>query len=142
VGQRSARGAARAAEEEASRGVTIKELLAAKKAGRHKRDDVLVDLRLQRPLWVDARADDQGPRRAARATRIGCARALEKFAKSPAAGDPRRRPVVAGSAHASSFTEAARTFASAVDWNQFRKAIGVTLTQLLEDVCIRSGRRS
>jgi integrase len=31
--------------------VTVRELLAAKKAGRHKRDDVLVDLRLQRPLW-------------------------------------------------------------------------------------------
>jgi integrase len=31
--------------------VTIRELLAAKKAGRIRRDDVLIDLRLQRPLW-------------------------------------------------------------------------------------------
>jgi integrase len=36
--------------------VTIRELLAAKKAGRLRRDDVLIDLRLRRPLWATLEA--------------------------------------------------------------------------------------
>lgn len=111
--------------------VTIRELLAAKKAGRHRRTDVLIDVRLQRPLWdvleamTDARPGGKTYHRRLRASR-------EKFAKTAAAGalgpkavvEDLRKLDVAG---------VRKSFISAADWNQFRKMIGVTLSQLLED---------
>lgn len=111
--------------------VTVKELLASKKAGRHKRDDVLVDLRLQRPLWSTLEQmvkDRPGGARYKRRLRAS----LEKFAKSPAAGMLGVRAVV-GDLRKVNFTELRPHFGGAVDWNQFRKMLGVTLTQLLED---------
>jgi integrase len=111
--------------------VTIQELLAAKKAGRHKRDDVLVDLRLQRGLWETLEQmikDRPGGTRYKRRLRASA----EKFAKSPAAGILGVRATIADLRRVK-FTELRAHFGGAVDWNQFRKMLGVTLTQLLED---------
>ncbi len=39
-----------------ARQITIKALVASRKGGRNRRDDLLVDLRLRRPLWTTLEA--------------------------------------------------------------------------------------
>jgi hypothetical protein len=105
--------------------------MAAKKMGRHRRGDVLVDVRLRRPLWstltemTKARPGGKAYHRRLRAS-------LEKFAKSPSAGALGAKAIVADLRKLDYRTVRAH-FDSAADWNQFRKMIGVSLTQLLED---------
>jgi integrase len=112
--------------------VTIKELLAAKKAGRHRRDDVLVDVRLQRPLWRTLELMTK-QRRGGVLYKRRLRASLEKFAKSAAAGTLGEKAVVQDLRKLQ--LETIRpVFASNADWNQFRKLIGVCLSELLEDV--------
>lgn len=111
--------------------VTIRELMLAKKSGRHRRTDVIVDVRLRRPLWdtlqkmTVARPGGKLYHRRLRAS-------LEKFAKSPTAGRLGTRAIVADLQKVD-YRDVRQHFASAADWNQFRKMIGVSLTELLED---------
>lgn len=111
--------------------VTIRELMAAKKQGRHRRADVLVDVRLRRPLWVTLQEMTQA-RPGGKLYHRRLRASLEKFAKSPTAGILGTRATVADLRKLDR-REVRKHFASAADWNQFRKMIGVALTQLLED---------
>lgn len=118
--------------------ITIRELMAAKKTNRHRRVDVLVDVRLQRPLWKTLSAMIE-QRRGAKAITDGTRyktrlrASLFKFAKSAPAG---ALGVHAKVADLGKLTLATirPVFDSAADWNQFRKMIGVCLSELLEDV--------
>lgn len=111
--------------------VTIKELLAAKRAGRHRRDDVLIDLRLQRPLWSTLEAMAKlRPGGAKHRARIMSS--LKKFAKSPAAGLLGAEATVAQLVDVD-YVALRASFDSPSDWMHFRKAIGATLSALLED---------
>lgn len=112
--------------------ITIKELLAAKKAGRHRRDDVLVDVRLQRPLWTTLEAMIK-QRRGGTTYKRRLRASLEKFAKSAPAGALGAKAVVQD-LRKLQLDQMRAVFASAADWNQFRKLIGVALSELLEDV--------
>lgn len=118
--------------------VEIGELLAAKKAGRHKRDDVLVDVRLRRGLWETfAEAVKQRPGGDKHHARL--LSSLKKFARSSAARLLGPKAIVADLRRVDwrvlrgdEDGHGGELFRSAADWNHMRKAISSALSTLLD----------
>lgn len=111
--------------------VMIVELLAAKRVGRHKRDDVLIDLRLQRPLWATLEAMAKA-RPGGEKHRTRLMTSLKKFAATPIAGALGPEATVQQLADVD-WRALRPSFDSPSDWMHLRKAIGATLSALLED---------
>jgi integrase len=110
--------------------VSIKDLLAAKKAGRHKRDDLLIDLRLRLPLWSTLEAMvDKRPGGDKHRTRL--LTSLKKFAGSAPAAALGKHATIAQLKDVD-YRALRSTFGSPADWNHLRKAIGATLSSLLD----------
>jgi integrase len=116
-----------------ARRVTIQELLAAKTAGRLKRDDILVDLRLRQPLWSTLEAMvDRRPGGAKHHVRLMTS--LKKLAKSAEAQRIGGAKAIVGDLRRVDWRALRNDFGSAADWNHLRKAVSSTLSALLEDV--------
>jgi integrase len=113
-----------------AREISIKALLAAKKEGRHQRGDLLVDLRLRKPLWTTLEAmAAKRPGGDKHHTRL--ITSLKKFAASPA-GSALGAEATIADLRSVDFAALRATFGSAADWNHFRKAIGATLSSLFD----------
>lgn len=111
-----------------ARKVSVRTLLAAKKAGRHRRDDVLVDLRLQQPLWSTLEA--MAKKRGGKVHQSARSSMMRKFART-AGGVLGANAKVADLARLD--WQALRpSFASPADWNHLRMAIGTALSELLD----------
>ncbi len=113
-----------------ARQITIKALVASRKGGRHRRDDLLVDLRLRRPLWTTLEAMVK-LRRGGDKHRTRLLTSLRKFAASPAGAALGPSATIA-ELRTVDYATLRSTFGSAADWNHFRKAIGATLSSLFD----------
>jgi integrase len=115
------------------RKVTIRELLAQKKAGRIRRDDVLVDLRLQRPLWTTFLAL-AAKRPGGEPHRRRVADSVRRFQRTTLGqqlgADATIAQLAAIEAHA--WFDLRQEYASPADWNHLRKALSQLLAALLE----------
>jgi hypothetical protein len=114
--------------------VTIRELLAAKKAGRHKRDDVLIDLRLQRPLWTTL-LDGAGKRPGGEKHRRRVADSIRHFQRTSMGQALGGEATIAnlGSIDSATWFDLRNEYASPADWNHLRKALSSILAELLGD---------
>lgn len=108
--------------------VTIRALLAAKKVGRTRRDDVLVDLRLQQPLWstLEGLVSTRGGKKHQSARRS----VLKKFAR--VAGAVLGTKAKVADLKKLHWNELRPSYASAAYWNHLRRTIGALLSELLE----------
>lgn len=112
--------------------VTIRELLAAKKAGRHKRDDVLIDLRLRRPLWKTL--EEQCKARPGGETHQKNLRFFrERFARTAAAAKLGRNATYADLMKID-WPKLQAEYSSPAYWNHTRKMISSCTAALLEDL--------
>lgn len=109
------------------REVSMRELLAAKRLGRHRRDDVLIDLRLQQPLWTTL--DEVGAKRGGKSHRAVRRSILRKFARV-AAGVLRAEAKVVDLERID-WAKLRPGFGSAANWNHLRSTIGTALSELL-----------
>lgn len=113
--------------------VTIRELLAAKKAGRHRRDDVLVDLRLQQPLWDSL--EQLSKARPGGATHQKNLRFYrERFARTAAVAAIGREAVYGDLLKVDWGAAVAEFAGHPAYWNAIRKMLSACTGALLEDL--------
>jgi integrase len=109
------------------REVTMRELLAAKRLGRHRRNDVLVDLRIQQPLWKTL--EKVGAVRGGEHHKAVRRSMLRTFAR--AAGGLLGAEAKVADLERLEWEKVRPSFRSPSHWNNMRTAIGASLSQLL-----------
>jgi integrase len=113
--------------------VTIRDVLAAKKAGRLGRDDLLVDLRLQQPLWSTLERLIATRTGISETQRTNLGWFLKKFASTSAAAKLGQRAVFKDLLTVD-WAALESEYSSPAYWNHNRKLISLCTAQLLDDV--------